>query len=77
MCVHFPQQIFCRLHKSKEIENRQHLVNMKAVGVVVMTESAIIYRDPGKPHTVALYSESCIHNISSLRKPTSMNTLRT
>ncbi len=47
--VHFSQQIFYCLHKFKKktIENRQHLVNMKAIGVVVMSESAITFPLPG------------------------------
>ncbi len=31
----------------KNIKNRQYLVNIKAIGVVVMTQSAIIFPLPG------------------------------
>ena len=39
---------FCLFYiNRKNIENRQYVVNMKAKGVVVMTESAITFPLPG------------------------------
>ena len=45
------------------MENRQYLVNMKAIGVEVMTKSVITFP---LPCTVVLYRKSCIQNISIL-----------
>ncbi len=81
--VHFSQQIFLCWHQlTQKIENRQYLVNMKAVGVVVTTSSAVTFplprcRDPSKAHTVVLNRKSCIENVSILCMVINMNTLRT
>ncbi len=62
------------------IKNRQYLVNMKAIGVVVMTQSAIItkflYRDPSKAYNVVLNGRACCVQYSISCKVPSMNTLR-
>ncbi len=60
------------------IENRQYIVNMKGIiGVVVMTESAIIflYRDPCKPCTVQYWIGNVVFRIFSfyLCRATNMN----
>ena len=48
--VHFKQQIFYRGYiNRKNIENSQYVVNMKAIGVVVIGQTVIylsIYRGP-------------------------------
>ena len=46
------------LHKLIEhFENRQNVVNMGAIGIVVITDSAIIsflYYNPGQPRSVVI-----------------------
>ena len=47
----FPNKFSIVYINQENIENRQYLVNMKAIGIVIMTESAISFPFPGNPHT--------------------------
>ena len=53
LCI-FPNKFSLVYKNRKNIENRHYVVNMKAIGAVVMTESAITFRKPG-PRPVDLY----------------------
>ena len=85
MCViyaYFSQQSFYHLHNWQNIETRQYLVNMNAIGGVVKTESTIyyfyLYVGPRKSYSVVLYRKRCIQKcISILCNATNMNTFRT
>ena len=49
-------------------------MNMKAIGVIILTQSAITF--PGKAHNVVLNGRTCCVQYSILHKVTSTNTLR-
>ncbi len=67
--THLNLQIFYCLHKSIEYQDRQYVVNMKAIGVVVMTQSAMTL-------PLVLNGRTCCVQYLILRRVPSTNTLR-